>query len=124
MVESASLPYLPLCELVRSEMLTRVSLGVAFAAIAAIQPPLAHADPGDDFLAATHAYGIDLTALLGVSPQDAVGLGQAICDDLRFGEVSGDRSPRAVHETAEDHRQAVRESGVSRSVHTCRDTLS
>lgn len=63
-----------------------MSLGVAFAAIAAIQPPLAHADPGDDFLAATHAYGIDLTALLGVSPQDAVGLGQAICDDLRLGK--------------------------------------
>ena len=68
-------------------MLTRALLGAAFAATCALQPPQAHADPGNDFVAALDRYGIDLTALMGksMSRQDAIGLGQAICGDLQHG---------------------------------------
>jgi hypothetical protein len=50
------------------------------AATSALQPVHADADPGDDFLAAPDKYGINLTALLGISPQDTVGLAHAVCD--------------------------------------------
>jgi hypothetical protein len=70
-------------------MLTRVLLGVAFAAVSALLPADADADPGNDFLRALDGYGINLTALLGVSPQAAAELGQAICDDLHLGKSAG-----------------------------------
>lgn len=105
-------------------MLTRVLLGVAFAAIAAFQPARAEADPGNDFLTATQAYGIDLPAMLGVSPQDAVGLGQAICDDLHLG-----KSPQTVANELYMKLPKItdKQSGnlVSAAQYTlCRDTLS
>ena len=63
-------------------MLTRALLGAAVAATCALQPAHADADPGNDFLAALDKYGIDLTALMGqsISPQDAIELGQDICN--------------------------------------------
>jgi hypothetical protein len=68
-------------------MLTRALLCTAFAATCALQPPRAHADPGNDFVAAIDRYGIDLSALMGksMSRQDAIGLGQGICGYLTHG---------------------------------------
>jgi hypothetical protein len=68
-------------------MLTRVLLGIAFAAVSVLLPPHADADPADDFLAALDKYGIDLSALMGqtITPQSAIELGDDICGDLQSG---------------------------------------
>jgi Protein of unknown function (DUF732) len=67
--------------------LTKALLAVALVATPALQPSLAYADPGDDFLAALDKYGIDLSALMSepISPQDAIELGRDICNDLHSG---------------------------------------
>jgi Protein of unknown function (DUF732) len=51
------------------------------------RPGFAHADPGNDFVAAIDRYGIDLSALMGksMSRQDSIGLGQTICGYLTHG---------------------------------------
>jgi Protein of unknown function (DUF732) len=69
-------------------MLTCALLGVAFVvSVTALQPVHADANPGSDFLAALNRYEIDLSALMGqaISPQDAIGLGQDICNGLQRG---------------------------------------
>jgi hypothetical protein len=66
-------------------------LGVVFTAASVLQPAHAGADPGSDFLAALNRYGIDLSALMGqpISQQDAIELGQDICNDLHHGTPAG-----------------------------------
>ncbi|MBP1823101.1 DUF732 domain-containing protein [Mycobacterium sp. OAE908] len=60
---------------------------VAFSATWALITPLAHADPGSDFLSRLHAYGIDISAIMGhpISSQDTIELGQALCTELHQG---------------------------------------
>jgi hypothetical protein len=101
-------------------------IAAALSCIGAAVSPTARADPGNDFLAALDTSGIDLSALMGqaISPQDAIELGQDICNYLHRGtSVSGELDLLYREMPRITNKQAV--NLVSAAQHTlCPDTLS
>jgi Protein of unknown function (DUF732) len=91
-----------------------------------LQAPHAHADPGDDFLAALNQYGIDLTAIMGtpISRQSAIELGQDICNDLHRGK-SATAAANEIYRMAPNITDKQSGNLVSAAQFTlCSDTLS
>lgn len=72
------------------------------AAASLLFAPLAHADEDDDFLAALRAAGVSVD-----DPQDMIGAGHLICQDLRNGTSPADEPATWTSYTLREARAMV-----------------